>query len=95
MKYIEVLINKRIFTYQSSMPVEIGAEVLVPFRRHRASGYVVGIVEKPGFETKSIVDVVRPKPQFTSELAQLSDWIADYYKCYRAKAFELVLPKVV
>ncbi|MFC1477977.1 hypothetical protein ACFL57_00780 [Candidatus Margulisiibacteriota bacterium] len=92
-KYIEVLINKRIFTYHTEEEIAVGMEVLVPFRRQRSSGYVVGIVDEPEFETKPIVHVVRYKPQFTADLAQIADHIADYYKCFRSKAYELILPK--
>jgi len=91
--YIEVLINKRLFTYQSAEEVQVGQEVLVPLRQRRASGYVVKIVPQPAFETKAIVDVVRVAPQFTNDLAELAEWIAEYYRCYRSKALELILPK--
>jgi primosomal protein N' (replication factor Y) len=91
--YLEVLINKHIFTYECEQEVAIGQEVLVPFRNRRASGYVVGLVEKPEFATKPIIDIVRPKPQYSKELTDLANWIADYYYCYRTKAFELILPR--
>ncbi|MFH1429423.1 MAG: hypothetical protein ABIH39_06735 [Candidatus Margulisiibacteriota bacterium] len=92
-KYTEILINKRIFTYHTEEDVAVGMEVLVPFRNKRASGYIVGIVDEPEFVTKPIVHVVRYKPQFTEDLAKIADYIADYYKCFRSKAYELILPK--
>jgi len=92
-KYLEVLINKNIFTYQTNKSIPIGTEVLVPIRKHKASGFVIGIVPKPNFTTRKIIDVIKLKPQFSEELASLADWIASYYKCYRSKAFELILPK--
>jgi primosomal protein N' (replication factor Y) len=92
-RYIEILIRKHLFTYHYTQPIEVGQEVLVPFRNGRASGYVVKIVPKPEFETKAIIDIVRPKPQFSADLAALADWISETYLCYRTKAMELILPK--
>lgn len=94
-QYIDILLNKRVFTYHSDIEVvAVGMEVLVPFRRGRGSGYVVGIsYAEPKFKTKPIVHIVREKPQFTENMVKLIDWISDYYLCYRSKALELILPK--
>ena len=94
-QYIDILLNKRVFTYHSDDEVvAVGMEVLVPFRRGRGSGYVVGVsASQPKFATKPIVHIVREKPQFTEDMVKLIDWISDYYLCYRSKALELILPK--
>jgi len=93
-QYLDILINKRIFTYHTEDSVTVGMEVLVPFRNHKASGYVINVTDnKPDFSTKPIVHIIREAPQFTDELVVLADWISETYQCYRSKAFELILPK--
>ena len=93
MNFYEVLTNKRIFTYESIDLYSVGTEVVVPFRNKKTSGFIISQVNKPSFKTRAIEYPVRNLAQFDGKLVELCDWISDFYKCYRGKTLELVLPK--
>jgi len=76
----------RIFTY--TVPdnlrdkVAVGKRVMAPFGRKRhAVGYIVGI-SKPcpvDYQLKDIIEVIDEQVVISSELMQLTKWIATYY----------------
>ena len=100
-RYANVAFNlpiKDVFTY--SIPEELrelavpGARVLAPFGSRRLTGYVVGLPETASakFKIKSLQDVLDPEAVVSSNLMELTKWIADYYKSSWGEAIRAALP---
>ena len=75
--------------------VKIGAQVLVPFGKRKAVGYVVGLSEAVPEEVKfikPIFDVMSDVPLFTEDSVKLARWISKYYITFFGSALRLMLP---
>lgn len=95
MTYVEVAIAKqhtgdKFFSYETELPVEIGAIVRVSYGRAKAMGVVVGIVKKPTFKTKPISEIL----PFTlpTESLQLMLWMFTFYPDDRGMITQLFIP---
>ena len=74
--------------------VQVGCRVVVPFGRRILTGLVV---ETSNEETdvsrlKAISDILDSSPSLTSEMLQLSRWIAEYYMCGWGEVVRAMLP---
>lgn len=82
MTYVEVAVAKhhtggKFFSYETEEPVAIGAVVRVSYGRNKALGVVTGIVKKPTFKTKPIIEIL----PFTlpAQSLELMLWMYDFY----------------
>lgn len=89
----------RAFTYDVpealAESVSPGARVVVPFGARRLTGVVTGHSSRDGEdegELKSIESVLDERPSLTTELLQLTRWIADYYMTSWGLAVKAALP---
>ncbi|PQJ36363.1 primosomal protein N' [Salinibacter sp. 10B] len=89
----------RAYTYHLPDPMtdaaQVGCRVLVPLRNRRLTGVIVE--EGPpadtlDFQVKDVIDVLDDVPACTSELLDLTKWIADYYVCSWGEALKTALP---
>jgi primosomal protein N' (replication factor Y) (superfamily II helicase) len=85
--------------YHYSIPAEIsdkldiGCQVMVPFGKSRAVGYVVGMVETSDVKgIKDIEKILSPYPLFTRASVELAKWIAEYYDSFFITALRQVMP---
>ncbi|MCX7118122.1 MAG: primosomal protein N' [Legionellales bacterium] len=73
---------------------QIGARVLVPFRRKTRVGIVIAKVKiEPLPTTKTILTVVDDTPLLTGEVLMLCQWISRYYQSPLSEVIPLALPK--
>ncbi len=101
MLYADVVFNLKIekqFTYtiplDLSSNIFVGQRVLAPFGRRELTGVIVGLTDKvPSYKCKAIIDVLDEKPLVSSEMLQLTKWMADYYMTGWGQVLQLVLPK--
>src|SRR6478735_4081561 len=70
--------GKGALTYQWPETLAIGQLVHVPLQRETVTVYVTAGVNKPSFNTKSIVDVI-DLPALPEQLVQLGKWLQAYY----------------
>jgi len=95
-EFAEVYVNQKIYTY--SVPEEIqsiaqiGCSVEVTLRGKAYFGYILRFVNQPAFKTIPIKQITS-ESNFAESLVKLTDWIADYYKCFPETAVKLILPK--
>jgi primosomal protein N' (replication factor Y) len=76
--------------------VRIGSQVVVPFGRTEARGYVVALADKSEVPNlKEIRALASKKPLIEQRILDLARWIADYYVCPVEKALAAVLPSAV
>ena len=76
--------------------VRIGSQVIVPFGRTEARGYVVGLADRSDYaQLKEIRDLAGKKPLIEQRILDLARWMADYYLCPVEKALAAVLPSAV
>ncbi len=92
------------FTYRlpSSFAANVkpGCRVLVPFGKQLLTGYVVDIHEtledagqaEEGFEIKDVEELFDTEPLVTTELLNLTKWIADYYYAPWGETIKSSLP---
>ncbi len=86
-------------TYTYAVPAElqqdiaIGQEVEISLRKNNTTGYVLRFVPKPEFKTLPIQKIVSPTSYFDEKLVQLSEFIAQKYKCLLPTALKTILPK--
>lgn len=76
--------------------IRIGSQVIVPFGRTEARGYVVALAdhsERPGL--KAIRSLASKKPLIEPRILELARWMAEYYVCPVEKALAAVLPSAV
>lgn len=83
-----------VFTYASETPLEPGCIVRIPVGKQSLLGLIVGVVDKPHFETKPIEAAVTTKP-IPASLVSLSRWMSDYYRTPLATTLQTVLPRGV
>jgi len=61
--------------------VEVGKRVLVPVRKRRELGFVVGFGEPPpDIELRDVIDVVDDSPLFDEKRLEFFRWVANYYQ---------------
>jgi primosomal protein N' (replication factor Y) len=98
--YIEVAVAIPVFqTFTYNAPesladyVTVGKRVLVPFGRHRVTGYVLGPSQDFDHkEVKSVLDVLDEQPLFPSVMVSFFRWISDYYKYPLGEVIKNALP---
>jgi primosomal protein N' (replication factor Y) len=101
MVFVEVIFNlaiSRSFSY--SIPPEIsvipqpGQRVRAPFGTRELAGVIVSVAKKTSFpETRDINDILDEKPVISSELLQLTRWVAEYYMASWGQTIQLAFPK--
>jgi len=76
--------------------VQLGARVVVPFRKKSLVGVVVEFVELPhqGAKIRDIAKTVDFVPALTPKLLELGHWIAGYYLAPVGEVFRAMLPPV-
>ena len=78
--------------------IQVGSQVVVPFGRSEARGYVVSLSDQSGVDAsklKEIRDRVGKKPLIEQNILDLARWIADYYSAPVEAAVRTVLPSAV
>ncbi len=100
MRYAEVAVNspaaqRRSFSYSlpSSLSVEVGQAVRVPFGSRVLEGIVIALTDFPAVEqTKDIDGIIDDKPVLSGAHLALARWISDYYLSPLFDAIALMLP---
>ncbi len=70
-----------------------GIRALVPFGKNRIEGYVIGFTDKSDIkDVKDIISLIDDAPVLSSEMLQLSKWIADYYLSSLGMVIKVLLP---
>ena len=100
MRYAEVSVNspaaqRRSFSYSipSTLNVEIGQAILVPFGSRLLEGIVVEVTNVPAVEqTRDIDSIIDEKPVLSQAHLSLAKWISNYYLCPLFDALSLMLP---
>ncbi len=98
MKYYEVAPTKIIraghdkFTYCSEYTYSAGQLVHIPVGKKIREGMVLQEVQKPPYETKSIIETLEDAP-LPKSLVRLSLWLAEYYRTPLATVLQTVLPR--
>jgi primosomal protein N' (replication factor Y) (superfamily II helicase) len=84
----------RTFTYRVDGPAPApGARVLVPFRRSRKVGWVVGEADPAGVEgIRPILDILESEPSVPPDLLRLATWISEYYATPLGIVLRAMLP---
>jgi len=103
--YAEVILAKvypkidKIYHYTVSdelkEKIQIGSQVLIPFGKRNAIGYVVGFTDKtdvPLNKLKNIISITSDVKLFTDEMVETARWIADYYMSYFISALRTMMP---
>ena len=87
----------RVFTYSvRGEPPELGTRVLVPFRRDKRIGFVVGHGGDEGLKgIKSVISVLESRPSITPAQLRLARWMADYYITSLGIALRSMMPSVL
>ena len=81
------------FTWNTSLPLAMGATVLVPYGTRKLVGWVVGPGEAPpGVAIKAVEQVLDPLPAFTAEQLAFYRWIADYYLSPLGEVISTAIP---
>jgi primosomal protein N' (replication factor Y) (superfamily II helicase) len=76
--------------------VAVGSQVVVPFARSRARGYVIGRADSSEHENlKEIVELVGTRPLLDGRVLELAKWISDYYLATVEQGVRTVLPSAV
>jgi len=99
-RYLEIAVDLPVYhTFTYGAPETLapllgtGKRVLVPFRRRRVTGYVLG--QSKGLdkkEIKPILDILDETPLFRSSMVPFFQWIADYYKFPIGQVIKNALP---
>lgn len=70
-----------------------GKRVLVPLGRRQATGYLVGIRERPPVASiKDLREILDPEPLLDAHLLELTRWAAEYYLCSWGAVIRTALP---
>jgi len=77
--------------------IQVGSQVVVPFRSRELRGFVVGLADRSAFgdKLKDMAGVVGEKPLIPDPIMKLAYWIADYYCAPIEHAVRTVLPSAV
>lgn len=99
-KWIEVIIPLALpnnFTY--SVPAHLvsvvrpGCRVEVIFGKNKKyAGLVKRFCERPGFETKDILNLIDREPVIYPQQLQLWQWMSEYYMCSEGEVMNAALP---
>jgi primosomal protein N' (replication factor Y) len=84
--------NSGVFTYASEAPLLVGQLVVIEVGKKMMLGIVIRPVEKPSYDTKSIVQLV-DKPALPQPLVQLALWLSSYYATHLASVLQTLLPR--
>jgi primosomal protein N' (replication factor Y) len=79
------------FTYHSENQIEPGSVVEIPIGRRHSVGVVERALPRPEFRTKPINAVIGV-PAVPAVLRALAPWLAEYYACSPAAAWNTMLP---
>ena len=72
---------------------KLGQRVLVPFRRQKKCGLIVGIKEKSEFDSvRQISALLDEHPIINRDLLDLTRWVAEYYFCGWGEVLQAALP---
>ncbi|MDM7202642.1 MAG: hypothetical protein P3W84_000215, partial [Thermodesulfobacteriaceae bacterium] len=94
---LPISIDKK-FHYVSSIYIEPGTRVIVPFGRQKTVGMAYSICEispqllSPNLEYKSIEDILDDFPLYPKELFSFLEWVSHYYLCPLGILFKIALP---
>jgi len=93
--FVEVVLPipiDRPFTYRGT--AEIGARVVVPFRKRTLTGYAVAVHDRaPAFPVRDVIEV-RDRVADERVLA-LTRWVADHYLCSWGEAIAAAIPAAI
>lgn len=98
-KFVQVAINlplNDIFDYSVPLAlqqlVQVGKRVWVPFGSRIIVGFIVGISNKTEISRiKDIKSVIDQEPILSSEILELTRWMADYYLCSWGEAIDAAI----
>ena len=94
---MEVIVGKGVgkganmFTYFSSLPVEPGLIVEVPFLKGKAPAVVVKKVAQPDFDCKEITRILYSKP-LPEHLVKTALFMSEYYAAPLSSVMNMILP---
>ena len=96
---VEIAVDKE-FDYlipeRLQADIKVGSQVVVPFGRSEARGYVVGLADSSDrADLKEIRDRVGKKALVEQNILDLARWMADYYVAPVERAVRTVLPSAV
>ncbi|GAB7140474.1 hypothetical protein RsTz2092_04230 [Deferribacterales bacterium RsTz2092] len=80
--YLQVLLpvpTEGIYTYKYITDVAIGVRASVPFGTRTMTGICLGVVKKPDFECKEIINILDKEPLFSGVWLDFLRRLADYY----------------
>ncbi len=91
---------RKVFTYavppSLQNKIQIGQQVLAPFKRQILSGFVVSLpVQTEIKELKPLQDILEPQPVFSPQILKLTQWLSDYYFCSWGEALKASLPSEI
>ena len=76
--------------------VALGSQVVVPFGRRTAEGFVLSFSDHSAFaELKAILRLAQARPLIDPNIMRLATWMADYYAAPIEQAVRTVLPGAV
>jgi primosomal protein N' (replication factor Y) len=86
-----------VFTYRvpDGFCLAPGSRVVVPFRRQRLVGIVIGVHDRaPNAAAKNVVELLDEAavPALTDELLRLGKWMSEYYLAPLGEVFRTMLP---
>jgi primosomal protein N' (replication factor Y) len=84
--------DSQVYTYASSKRLSTGTIVLISIGKKDLIGIVIKAVDKPVYETKSIIQTLETTAVPT-ELIKLATWMSDYYSTHLAHVLQLLVPR--
>ncbi|MCC5848017.1 MAG: primosomal protein N' [Verrucomicrobia bacterium] len=76
--------------------IELGSQVVVPFGRRTAEGFVISLEAQSDFpDLKAILRLAHERPLIDPKVMRLAKWMADYYAAPIETAVRTVLPGAV
>ncbi|WP_297441901.1 primosomal protein N' [Sulfurimonas sp.] len=78
------------FSYHSQKIIAIGTRVTLEFNKGIKDAVVLGLCEKPSFQTNEILEVTNGV--YSTKQMQLAQFISSYYICSLGDAFSLMMP---
>ena len=87
---------RQVFDYQwpaGWIEPKLGQRVLVPFRRQKKCGLIVGIKEKTEFHgVRQVLSLLDEHSIINRDLLDLTKWVAEYYFCGWGEVLQTALP---
>ncbi len=65
----------KVFDYSSTVPVEVGSRVLVPFGHREIEGFVIGTKEESHHKTKDIIKVLDDFTAISKEMLAMAEYL--------------------